>query len=193
MRVPVDRARRAARIRSERGGNRSLGRVPRHGVYPGSFDPLTVAHVAIADAARDQCGLDALDLVVSHVPLAKEDRQQAPVAERLQAIESATSDRPWLRARATEHRLLADIAAGYDLLVVGADKWLQLHDPRFYDDSPAAMRAALGRLPPVAVAPRTGVALPEEVSVTLLVVDPAHHDVSSTAVRAGRTEWRAGS
>lgn len=166
--------------------------MPRHGVYPGSFDPLTVAHVAIADAAREQCGLDAVDLVISHVALAKEDRRQAPVADRLDAIGSATADRTWLHARATSHQLLADIAAGYDLLVVGADKWLQLHDPRFYDDSPEAMRAALDRLPTVAVAPRAGVALPEGAAVTVLDLDPAHHHVSSTAVREGRTDWRAG-
>lgn len=189
--MPVDRARRTARFRAERVGNRSLGVVPRHGVFPGSFDPLTVAHVAIADAARDQCVLDSLDLVVSHIALAKEDRDQAPMAERLAAIDAATRDRHWLRARATQHQLLADIAEGHDLLVVGADKWVQLHDPRFYGGSRAAMRAALDRLPPVAVAPRAGVTLPDVAGMTVLDLDPAHRHVSSTAVRDGRVEWRA--
>lgn len=163
----------------------------RHGVFPGSFDPLTVAHLAIADAAREQCALDRLDLVVSHVALAKEDRDQAPVTARLAAIETATPDRPWLRAKSTEAQLLADIAEGYDLLVVGADKWLQLHDPRFYGGSDASMRAALARLPPVAVAPRAGVDVPADGPAFVLDLDPAHHHVSSTAVRAGRHEWRA--
>ncbi len=190
--MPVDRARRATRFRAGRAGNRSLGDVSRHGVFPGSFDPLTVAHLAIADAARAQCGLDSLDLVVSHVALAKEDRDQAPVADRLGAIDAATGDRPWLRARATQHQLLVDIAHGSDLLVVGADKWLQLQDPRFYGGSHAAMRAALDRLPPVAVAPRAGVDLPDVDGLTVLDLDPAHHHVSSTAVRDGRLEWRAG-
>jgi len=165
--------------------------VARHGVFPGSFDPLTVAHLAIADAARAQCALDRLDLVVSQVPLAKEDRRQAPVAERLAAIEAVTADRPWLRARSTEHQLLADIAQGYDVLVVGADKWLQLHDPRFYGGSEVELRAALDRLPPVAVAPRAGVPLPADGPAVVLDVDPAHHDVSSTAVRDGHDDWRA--
>ena len=39
------------------------------GCYPGSFDPLTVAHVAIAAAAVEQCGLESLDFVVSEVAL----------------------------------------------------------------------------------------------------------------------------
>ena len=174
------------------GGNRNLDPVAGHGVFPGSFDPLTVAHLAIADAAREQCGLERLDLVVSHVALAKEARRQAPPAERLTQIERATPDRPWLVARDTDAQLLADIAEGYDLLVIGADKWHQLHDPRFYGGSAAAMRAALARLPPVAVAPRAGVLLPDDPGVTLLDVDPVHHRVSSTGVREGRLEWRAG-
>lgn len=189
--MPVDRARRSARTGAERAGHRSLGPVLRHGAFPGSFDPLTVAHLAIADAAHAQCALDRLDLVVSRVPLAKEDRTQAPVADRLAAIEAAAAERPWLGARGTEAQLLADIAEGYDLLVVGADKWLQLHDPRFYGGSEAAMRRALQRLPPVAVAPRAGVPLPADGPAFVLDVDPAHHHVSSTAVRAGRDEWRA--
>ena len=163
----------------------------RHGVYPGSFDPLTVAHLAIADAAREQCALDRVDLVVSQVALAKEDRLQAPVAERLAQIGAAALDRPWLVARSTSAQLLADIAQGYDLLVVGADKWVQIHDPRFYGGSEEAMSAALARLPQVAVAPRAGVALPDHDGLVALEVDPAHHHVSSTAVREGRVEWRA--
>jgi nicotinic acid mononucleotide adenylyltransferase len=160
----------------------------RRGVFPGSFDPLTVAHIAVADAARHQCSLAVLELVVSRVALAKEDRTQAPVAERLAAIDAATTARPWLRARATRAQLLADIAASADVLVIGADKWWQLHDPRYYG-SEGAMRAALARLPEVVVAPRAGVELPS--GVVVLDVDPEHHDVSSTAVRQGRDDWRA--
>jgi len=162
--------------------------VTRRGVYPGSFDPLTVAHVAVADAARDRHGLDEVHLVVSHVALAKEERRQAPVATRLAAIEVAAASRPWLRAAATTDQLLADIAEGFDVLVLGADKWWQLHDVAFYG-SDGAMAAALARLPTLAVAPRAGVPAPP--GVELLDLDPAHAEVSSTAVRAGRDDWRA--
>lgn len=165
----------------------------RHGVFPGSFDPLTVAHLAIADAARAQCGLTRLDLVISTVPLAKEHRRQAPVEERVRSIERIARNRPWLHARATDLRLVADIADGYDVLVLGADKWHQLHELRFYDGSEQARRAALARLPEVAVAPRRGVTTPGDASITVLDIDPRHQEVSSTAVRDGRDEWRASS
>ena len=184
----VDRARRAARVLP--GGRVTVASPPmaRRGVFPGSFDPLTVAHVAVADAARRHHDLAEVHLVVSRVALAKEDQDQAPVEARLSAIEAARASRPWLRAAATEAQLLADIAEGYDVLVVGADKWWQLHDVRFYGTD-AAMREALARLPQLAVAPRAGVTEPP--GVALLPVDPAHHEVSSTAVRAGRHDWRA--
>ena len=55
----------------------------RRGVYPGSFNPPTIAHLAIAQAARDQCGLDRVDLVVSRVALAKEDVRDPPFDDRI--------------------------------------------------------------------------------------------------------------
>ena len=155
--------------------------------FPGSFDPLTVAHVAVAEAAMAASGLDGVDLVLSRVALGKEAGHHAPLTERVGAIEALGL--PWLRAVVTDARLVADIADGYGAVVMGADKWHQLHDVSFYEDD-GAMAGSLARLPRVLVAPRTGVALPKGVDV--LEVDAGHHEVSSTAVRAGREEWRAG-
>lgn len=162
------------------------------GVFPGSFDPLTVAHLAIADAAAARFGLDRLDLVLSRRALAKDHAGHAPLADRVAAIEAAAeAGRPWLAARITDRRLIADIAAGYDVCVVGADKWHQLHDAAFYDGSAAARDDALARLPLLAVAPRAGVALPASAGAVVLDLAEEFHSVSSTAVRDGRLEWRA--
>jgi nicotinic acid mononucleotide adenylyltransferase len=156
-------------------------------VYPGSFDPLTIAHLAIAEAARDACRLDRVDLVISRDPLGKDGRRQATLEDRVGALEAAASTRPWLAVAVTDRRHLADIARGYDVLILGADKWVQLCDPSFYD-SVEHMEAALAALPRLAVAPRGEHPLPEE--CVRLEVDM--HEVSSTAVREqGREEWRA--
>ena len=158
-------------------------------VYPGSFDPLTVAHLAIAEAAWRSCGVEVVELVLSRDPLGKEGREQAPLEDRLAAIEAAgaRNGRPWLRAGVTDQRHLADIAAGYDVLVLGADKWEQLRDPSFYG-SMREMEEALARLPRLAVAPRGGHAVPDD----CVLLDVDMHDVSSTAVREhGREDWRA--
>jgi hypothetical protein len=161
------------------------------GVYPGSFDPLTTAHLAIADEVIARFDLERLDLAVSRVALAKEDGAHEPLEERVAAIERRSEGRP-LRAVVTDHQLIADIAAGYDVCVVGADKWHQLHDVSFYGGSAEARDAALARLPTLAVAPRRGVAPPPPgADVVLLDIDPVFHGVSSTGVREGRDEWRA--
>jgi nicotinic acid mononucleotide adenylyltransferase len=164
----------------------------RVGVFPGSFDPLTTAHLAIVDAAIEQCRLDRLDLVLSRSALAKDPHGHSPIEHRVAAIEQVGAERPGVRAATTDQQLIADLAEDYDVCVLGADKWHQLHDLSFYDGSQAARDAALERLPVLAVAPRRGIASPApSATVVLLEIDPVFHEVSSTAVRAGRHEWRA--
>jgi hypothetical protein len=160
----------------------------RRGIYPGSFDPLTVAHLAIADAAHDQCGLDTLDMCLSRVALAKDGHHHA-LDDRVGAIVAAGRARPWLGAIVTDVQLVADIAQGYDVVVMGADKWAQLHDVAFYEGSEAQRDAALARLPEVAIAPRPPAAVAAGAGVVVLDVPADLAQISSTGVRAGRSEW----
>jgi hypothetical protein len=156
-------------------------------VLPGSFDPLTLAHLGIAEVARERFALDRLDLAISRVALAKEDRAGQRLAERIEAIERARRTRPWLGLLVTDLQYVSDIAEAYDVIVLGADKWVQIHDPSFHT-SPAHLEAALAKLPTPAIVPRP----PHEVPAEHLLVVPEHLTLmSSTAVRAGRTEWMA--
>ena len=158
----------------------------RRGAYPGSFNPLTVGHLAIAEAARDQCELDVVDLVVSRVALAKEDVERPRFEDRVAVLRAAASTRPWLGVVVTDRQLIADVAEGYGVVVMGADKWAQVVDPAFYGGSAGARDAALVRLPTVVVAPRPPFPVPDGVAVL-----DVNHDASSTAVREGRLEWMA--
>ena len=157
------------------------------GAYPGSFNPLTVAHLAIAEAAVAPCGLHRVELVVSRSPIDKEHVDRPLLEHRVEVLEAAAASRPWLSVRVTTHRLLADIAEGYDALVMGADKWAQVLDPVYYDGSPAARDAAVARLPRVVVAPRPPF---EPTGVEVLDLDGVAH-ISSTAVRDGAHTWMA--
>jgi hypothetical protein len=151
------------------------------GVYPGSFNPPTIAHLAVAEVALRTHRLDRIDLVVSRRALDKEHVERPHLDDRLAVLRAIADSRPWLGVDVTDHQLLVDIAAGYDVLVVGADKYQQLLDVRYYRDE-TARDEALARLPPLAVAPRPPHAAPAD---RLLAIDPSHHEVSSTRVREG--------
>ena len=127
---------------------------PRRGVFPGSFNPPTTAHLAISEAVLDQHRLDVLVWSVSRVALAKESVQRPRLADRITVLESVAASLDWLEISVTEAQLLSEIAAGFDVIVMGADKWQQIHDPVFYGNDPARRDASIAALPTVAIAAR---------------------------------------
>jgi hypothetical protein len=162
------------------------------GAYPGTFNPPTVAHLAIAEAARQQGGLVRLDLLVSREPLGK-DPVPPPLERRLEVLDAIAATRPWLGVRLTDQQLIADLAAGYDAVVLGADKWLQINDPAWYAASPSSRDQTVARLPRLLLVPRPPHRLPDRLPPGSVVLS-VHRDyqlVSSSAVRAGRHDWIA--
>ena len=182
--------RRGARTRE---GNLSLDLVTLVAVLPGSFDPLTIAHVTMADAARAHLGITddvRIHLAMSIDPLGKDPDQQQPVATRRAEIEASTAHLDWIEVTVREARLVVELAAGYDRVIVGADKWRQLHDPRYYSDE-RALNDAMERLCPAVVFRRPGHQVHALRSLDTVLDLPAEvRPVSSTGVRAGRREWR---
>ena len=160
------------------------------GVYPGSFNPPTRAHLAIAEAARSQHGLDRVVLSVSRSALAKEEVDHPRFEHRIEVLEASVAAIGWLSVRVTEHRLLADVAEGFDLLIVGADKWWQIQDPGWYGDDPAARDAAMARLPTLAIVARDGLEIPAR--HRLEVPTERIDGVSSTRARNGATDLMTG-
>ena len=92
----------------------------------------------------------------------------------------------WLEVAVTDEKLMVDIAAGYDVVVMGADKWAQVNDPVFYGGSAEARDDAVDRLPKVAIAPRPPHPLPAGAA---LDVPDDLVAISSTACRDGRRDW----
>ncbi|MGZ0228835.1 MAG: hypothetical protein ACKVKO_02570 [Acidimicrobiales bacterium] len=165
----------------------------RRGVYPGSFNPPTIAHMAIAEAAREQRSLDQIVFAISSVALAKPTSGVPDVDVRARWVRDAVAHWPWAKVEIVAAQLLVDIAAGFDVVIMGEDKWEQINDPQFYGHSDSGRDAALARLPELAIAPRRNHAedqstLPDR---TAIQVDSWTADVSSTAVRQGSFEWRA--
>jgi nicotinic acid mononucleotide adenylyltransferase len=178
------------------------------GCFPGSFNPATIAHIAVAAAALEQCGLSRLDLIISEAALGKLGAGQPSAQIRARQCQGIVDGHPLLRDRCqivvSELQLLADIAEPYDWVVMGADKWLQIAELRWYDGQTSARDLALSRLPAIAVSPRnpTGSADSSPLKnhpsrshghFQVLQVAPHLAEVSSTEVRAGRRlDWSAG-
>jgi len=137
----------------------------RTAVQPGSFDPPTLAHLVIAWAVMRHHDLGQVFWTVSRHPLGKEIGRTS-VDERLEVLNEVAADHRWLEVETSEVRLVADMAQGHDVVVMGADKWDQLHDPTFYDNE-SAMADALASLPTCAVAPRLDLEVPEEVCLEI--------------------------
>lgn len=152
----------------------------RRGVFPGSFNPPTIAHLAISEAVLVQRRLDVLVWSVSRVALAKEDVQRPRLADRIAVLEDVADKLDWLKISVTDAQLLSEIAAGFDVIVMGADKWQQIHDPVFYGNDPARRDASIAALPTVAIAARP----PHDCPVELVLQLPDWiGTVSSTQAR----------
>jgi len=122
-------------------------------VLSGSFDPLTVAHEAVARAAAGAA--DAVVLLYSPRTLPKEPGTAGPLlseSERLDVLERFCASRPKVALGLCSHGLLVDQVRaamgrfpGAELTVVlGSDKLIQLFVPHWYEDRDEALGALFG-------------------------------------------------
>jgi len=75
---------------------------PRIGIFGGTFDPIHLGHVEVADAVRDALGLDRMLVVVANHPWQKQDRPVTPAEDRFAMVAAALADRPGLEASRIE-------------------------------------------------------------------------------------------
>jgi nicotinate-nucleotide adenylyltransferase len=64
------------------------------GVMGGTFDPIHLGHLAIAEEAREALGLERILFVPAGVPPHKPDGADAPIEARLAMVELAIEDNP---------------------------------------------------------------------------------------------------
>jgi nicotinate-nucleotide adenylyltransferase len=153
------------------------------GVYGGTFDPIHLGHVHVAEAARAALGLDRVVLVPARESPLKRGIERAPVEDRLAMARLAIEGRSWLAVSDVEARrvgpsytvdtlraIRAGLADGDELyFIAGADVLAEL--PRWYrvDEVLSLARfcvaarpgfplevpdAFLGRIETVAIEPR---------------------------------------
>ena len=107
---------------------------PRIGIFGGTFDPIHLGHVEVAEAVGDALDLDRVLVVVANHPWQKQDRPVTPAEDRFAMVAAGLDGRPGLEASRIELdrggpsytvdtvRELLDAEPGADLfVVVGAD------------------------------------------------------------------------
>lgn len=66
------------------------------GLFGGTFDPIHLGHLILAEEARIQLNLDRIYLMPAGDPPHKQDRQITPVEHRIRMVELATAESPHL-------------------------------------------------------------------------------------------------
>jgi nicotinate-nucleotide adenylyltransferase len=129
--------------------------VERLGLLGGTFDPVHVAHLVAATAARDQLRLDRVLVVVAGDPWQKQGRVCASAEDRYEMVAAAVGDVDGLEASRIEidregptytidtvERLVADHDCEL-FLIVGSDVAATLDSWRRADDLRAAVTLAV--------------------------------------------------
>jgi nicotinamide-nucleotide adenylyltransferase len=116
----------------------------------GSFDPMTVAHVALVQAALEK--VDLVVLLYSVRTLPKEGDAPPPFLkelERIDVLERFCSRSSRTAVGLSSHGLLAEQVAATRAtfsdadvwLIMGSDKVLQILDPKWYEDRDRVLAA----------------------------------------------------
>lgn len=143
-------------------GASRLRSAARAALFPGSFNPLTHAHVALAGAARQHLRLDAFAWSFATRTIDKESVTRAAMPDRVAQLDTyARSEEAVIllnrglyveQARAVRTLLPKESRLA---ILVGYDKIVQILDPHYYANREAALEE-LFALATVVVAPRDG-------------------------------------
>ncbi|MBX3739920.1 MAG: nicotinate (nicotinamide) nucleotide adenylyltransferase [Akkermansiaceae bacterium] len=163
--------------------------VPRKiGLFGGTFDPVHLGHVHLADLARTAVGLDEVRFIPCQISPHKTGSHPASPAERLEMLELATAGLPWAVvddieltgegpnfSYLTAERMHARFPEDHLFWIMGGDQWAALPTWKH----PEKLAAAVEFI----VLARNDHPAPREGYRMHLVT--GEHPASSTAIRQG--------
>ena len=81
-----------------------MERTFRYAIYGGSFDPVHIGHIALADCAAAECGLDEIIFMPAYISPFKQDRKVTRGEDRLAMLETVLDFNPAFRVSDYELR-----------------------------------------------------------------------------------------
>lgn len=76
----------------------------RVGILGGTFNPIHLAHLRIAEEVREACDLNQVLFIPASTPPHKEVHRQTAFHHRLAMVQAAVADNPWFAASDLENR-----------------------------------------------------------------------------------------
>jgi nicotinate-nucleotide adenylyltransferase len=171
----------------------------RLGIFPGAFNPVTRAHLAVASAARDQ---HRLDQVVFLLPrqFPHKEYEGTTLSQRVALLETAAGGDPTLAVASSEGGLFIEIAREFRVvcgggveifLLCGRDAAERIAHWDYGEAAPFSRQLKEFRM---LVASREGeytVAARYASRIHSILMPPAYDEVSSSAVRDAIGQGRA--
>ena len=115
------------------------------GLLGGTFNPIHLAHLRIAEEARDACGLDRIVFIPAATPPHKSTAGEVPFQDRYAMTELATKDNPTFAASDLENRrtgksysvdslaiLQRENPGAQFYFIIGMDSFLEIHTWKDY-------------------------------------------------------------
>lgn len=118
----------------------------RIGIFGGSFDPVHLGHLLLAESCREQCELEQVWFLPAAVPPHKTGKQLAPAKDRVEMLQLATAGHAEFRVSTVElkrggvsytadtlHELHQQLRDSQLFFLMGADSLRDLpdwHEPR---------------------------------------------------------------
>jgi len=173
----------------------------RVGLMGGTFDPIHLGHLLLAETARDRCGLDEVWFIPSRTPPLKSREPAASGEDRLEMVRLAIAGNPAFRVLDLELRrpgvsysidTVAELGARHPecrfSYIIGGDRVNDL--PRWHRiEELAAAVSFIGVARPGH--PVDIGSLPEFLRARMRVIEMPQLDISSSGVRALRREGRS--
>lgn len=173
----------------------------RIGIFGGTFDPVHLGHLILAEQCREQAGLDQVLFIPAARPPHKLERILTPFHHRAEMLELAVAGNPAFRVdRLEEDRtgpsytihtleILKTREADAEIcLIMGSDTLVDLqlwYQPvRILELASLAVVVRAGSQAPSAESLRAGLSLPATFDLRMQIVRMPLLDISSSSIRA---------